>query len=161
MRQLTLFAALLCLPGCWSIRSLFGLPPLPPTPKTNPFSNDAWADGLSALFMWGNIMSVVIIAACMAIIFTVQIPSLKKWAVTGIVFAVTMLAMGVTFAVMRPYIPFIIMGAVVIGIAGLIWYLIVNFDTIKQFVHKDKEDLTPAARNIVEVCQNLPQKTNS
>jgi hypothetical protein len=152
-----LFAILLLLlPGC-SVRSFFGLPPLPPAPRTNPFTSDDWASGLDILFVWGNVASVLVMVGCVAILVWVQIPSLRKWAWIGITSALTMLAMGVTFAVMKPFIPFIVMGMMAIGAAIGIWYLIVNFKTLKNFVHKDKDQLTAAEQKLITVCETIPE----
>src|SRR5690348_6332783 len=98
MRQLMLFAALMCLCGC-SLRSFFGLPDLPKAPTPNPFTstftNNDWAKGLDLLFLWANAASVIVIAGCVAVLIWAPIPNLKKWAWVGITFAATMLGCGI------------------------------------------------------------------
>ena len=162
MRQLILLVTCLCLTGCGgAISRMFGFGAEVPKPTYNPFVNNDWSSGLDILFLWSNAMSVVMIAASIAILFWVQLPSIRKWAWMGITFGLIMLGLGISFFVLKLVISFVVMGGAVLMLGILVWYLVINFDTIKQFVHKDKQDLTPSAKNLVEICENLPQKISN
>jgi hypothetical protein len=157
MRYVILMLCMLMMPGC-SVRSLLGLnePQLPKAPTFFPTVNPNWADGLDALFLYSYAFCIIIIAACVAVLFWVQIPSLRKWAWIGLTFAASLIGMGITFSIVKPFIPWIVLGGLAFGVGIGVWYIIANFDTLRQFIHRDKEDLTLRAQNLVTACQNLP-----
>jgi hypothetical protein len=99
------------------------------------------------------------IAACIAILIWMPLPSLKKWALIGLTFAGIVMGMGITFSIMKPFLPMIVFGGVAIGVGIGVWYVIANFDALRQFIHKDKDDLTAGAQKLVTACQNLPPPT--
>ncbi len=151
MRALKFILIIALLSGCWRAE--------PQVPTWNPFSGMSnWSDGLDALFLWSNAVSILIIAACVAILVWVQIPSIRMWAWMGLTFAGTLIGCAITFSVVKPFIPFIVLGLLALMVALGIWYLIANFDALRQFVHKDKPDLTVRAQKLVEVCEALPPK---
>ena len=154
MRYYLLIVALL-LSGCTYSARVADLPELKPGlfPRVDP----GWASGLDALFLYSYGFCVVIIAACVAVLFWVQLPSLRKWAWMGLTFAASLIGMGITFSIVKPFIPWIVLGGVGFGAAIGVWYVIVNFDALKQVIHKGpaKEDLTVSAQKLVTACQNL------
>lgn len=132
-------------------------PPLPElAPGKFPSVDKGWADGLDALFLYSYAFCIVIIAACVAILIWVPLPSLRKWALMGLTFAAALIGMGITFAIVKPFIPWIVLGGVGLGAIVGVWYVIANFDALRQVIHRTPEELTPAVQKLVTVCQNLP-----
>lgn len=154
MRYYLLILALL-LSGCTYSARVPDLPEL--KPGILPHVDPGWANGLDALFLYSYGFCVVIIAACIAILVWVPLPSLRKWALMGLTFAGALIGMGVTFSIVKPFIPWIVLGGVGLGAAIGVWYVIANFDALKQVIHKgpSKEDLTVGAQKLVTACQNL------
>jgi hypothetical protein len=149
--MLLVLVFLLC--GCGAVVNV-PIPELKPgiLPKVNP----NWASGIDSIFLYSYAICVVIIAACIAVLVWVPIPNLRKLALMGITFAGCLMAMGITFAIIKPFIPIVVLGSVVIGAAIGIWYIVANFDALRQVIHKDQDALTSGAQNLVNVCQNLP-----
>lgn len=144
--------------GCFSPR-VPAIPALPELkPGVFPRVDSNWSNGLDALFLYSYAFCIVIIAACLAILVWVPLPSLRKWALMGLTFAAALIGMGITFSIVKPFIPWIILGGVGIGAIVGVWYVIANFDALKQVIHKGpiKEDLTLSAQKLVTACQNLP-----
>lgn len=130
--------------------------------SANPFSglsDGEWAAGLDAMFLWSNGISLMLIAVCIAIILFVQVPSFKMWAWMGLVTSAILLGCGIVFAVIKPFIPWLVLGTLAVAFAVGVWYIVVNWSAIKQLVHNDRPELTPAAQKLVEAaqCQNLSQ----
>lgn len=128
----------------------------------NPFaslSSDEWAAGLDAMFLWSNGISLMLIAVCIAIIIFAPMPSLKMWAWVGLVTSAILLGCGIVFAVIKPLIPWLVLGSLAAAFVVGVWYIVIHWSTIKQLVNKDSSDLTKSAQKIVEAaaCQNLNQ----
>lgn len=135
----------------------FDAPRIPPAPKgLFPSTNAGWADGLDSIFLYSYGFCIIIVAACIAVLVMSPLPSLKKWAIAGLIFAGSVMGMGVTFSIIKPFLPMIVLSGVAIGVGIGVWYVIANFDALRQFIHKDKDDLTAGAQKLVTVCQNLP-----
>lgn len=124
--------------------------PKPNTPTYN------WYDSFDALFFWSNGICLVLIAGCIATLIWIPLPALKKWALFGITFAGALLGCGIVFAVMKPFIPIIVMSTLAIAVVIGVWYGIRHFDVLKQLANKDEEDLTPYAKKIVDACKIPP-----
>lgn len=153
MRYVLLILALLVC-GC---RVGVVAPPIPElAPGTFPSVDKNWSSGLDALFLYSYAFCIVIIAACVAILIWVPLPSLRKWALMGLTFAAALIGMGITFSIVKPFIPWIVLGGVGLGAIVGVWYVIANFDALRQVIHRTPEDLTPAVQKLVTVCQNLP-----
>lgn len=153
MRYVLLILALLVC-GC---RVGVVAPPIPElAPGPFPSVDKNWSNGLDALFLYSYAFCIVIIAACVAILIWVPLPSLRKWALMGLTFAAALIGMGITFAIVKPFIPWIVLGGVGLGAIVGVWYVIANFDALRQVIHRVPEDLTPAAQKLVQACQNLP-----
>ncbi len=143
---------------CMLMNGCFDAPRLPPAPKgLFPSTNTGWADGLDSLFLYSYGFCIVIIAACIAVLIWAPLPSLKKWALMGLTFAGVVMGMGITFSIIKPFLPIIVLSGIAIGVGIGVWYIIANFDALRQFIHKDnKDDLTAGAQKLVTACQNLP-----
>lgn len=153
MRIVLLLLALVILPGCFSF---FGVR----TPDdVTPIVGD-WSAGLDMLFIWSNAISLLMIAICIAVIIWAPIPGLKSWAYIGLTVAAILLGCGIFFAVMKPFIPWIVLGCVGIMCAIGVWFIIANFHLLKKVIRLDtseyKTKLTSKEQKIVEQCQPLP-----
>lgn len=139
----------LCVIGCADSN----MPRLSPPPTLFPRVDPNWSSGLDALFLYSYAFCIIMIAACFAVLFWVQIPSIRRWAWMGLTFAGTIIAMGLTFSIIKPFIPWLVLAGVACGVAVGVWAIIANFDTLRQLIHKEPEELTKRARNLVDQCQ--------
>lgn len=149
---LLILAMLLC--GCSRVGRMPAAPA--PAPGILPHVDPTWASGLDALFLYSYAFCIVIIAACVAILVWVPLPSLRKWALMGITFAGCLIGMGITFAIVKPFIPWVILGGVVIGAGIGVWYIVSHFNALRSVIQGN--ELTPGTQNLVNVCQNLVSK---
>ena len=78
----------------------------------------------------------------------------------GLTFAGALIGMGITFSIVKPFIPWVVLGGVCLGAAVGVWYIISHFDALRQIVTKGaiKSDLSIGAQKLVTACQNLPTK---
>jgi uncharacterized membrane protein len=74
----------------------------------------------------------------------------------GITFAGCLIGMGITFAIVKPFIPWVILGGVVIGAGIGVWYIVSHFNALRSVIQGN--ELTPGTQNLVNVCQNLVSK---
>ncbi len=122
-------------------------------PSGIPGVDPTWSDGLDALFLYSYGFCIVMIAACVAVLFWVQVPSIRKWACIGLTFAGALIGMGITFSVMKPFIPWLVLGGVAIGVGLGVMFLVHNWQTLKGYVKLDKEDLPESQQKLIEACQ--------
>lgn len=136
--------------------------PEPVAPKgLFPTVDPNWSSSLDSLFLYSYGICIVMIAACVAIIIWAPLPSLKKWAYIGLTFAGTLMGLGITFSIIKPFLPLMVLSCVAIGVGIGVWYIIANFDALRQFIHKDpiNDNLSSGAKKLVVACQNLPKPT--
>ncbi len=151
MRKLMFLCILMILCGC------FDAPRVPVPDGANPFDHvGEWSNGFDALFFWSNAVSLLMFAVCVGVIIWAPVPGLKSWAWVGLTVAATLLISSMVFAVVKPFIPWIVLGALGIGLLIGLWFIISNFHLLKKIIHLDKaeykENLTPQEQKIVEAC---------
>jgi len=119
-----------------------------------------WSNGLDAVFMYSYAFCILIIAACIAVLVWMPVPMLKKWALMGITFCAAVIGMGITFSIMKPYIPWIVFSGCAIGALIGVWYIVSHFKMLKEYVKVDNDDdLSPKTKALIEICQVQNQKT--
>ncbi len=134
---------LIAIAGCFDSRG--ELQPLQPEP--------VWSEPFDMMFEWFAALSILPMIACGVLIIWGQIPSLVKWGWIGLTFFGGVIVSAMTFAVIKPYFPWIVLGGFVIGAAIGVWYLMRNWKTLREYVHKDEEQLNAVDKKMVELCK--------
>jgi glucan phosphoethanolaminetransferase (alkaline phosphatase superfamily) len=136
----------------------FGTPRIPE--PTFPPGIDDWSAGFDMLFLWSNAISLLMLAVCVAIIIWAPMPGLKTWAYIGATVAGILLAVSIFFSVVKPFIPWIVLGTLGIALLIGLWFIIVNFHLLRKVIHLDKNEykaeLTTHEQKIVAQCQTPP-----
>lgn len=121
--------------------------------RNDPLPTSRWSDPFDTMFEWASALSLLPMIACGVIIIWGQIPSLVKWAWIGLTFFGLTIGSAMAFAVIKPFIPWIVLAACVIGVGIGLWYIMRNWKTLREYVHKDEGQLNPVDKKMVELCK--------